>query len=443
MAWPSPGSALLLAGLLLGCASSVERGADQEAIAAASDAVYWPDRRDYFAFREAYHDLLEPNYLPFMVHRLPGDSAAGDTLIFCRWPDSTMPLAVYVEPPSIPPDLESDSFPVVPERYVWAVARAFETWERELEGLVRFRRTQDPAEAILRVRLLGQVAPCPESEIQVLGATEALRKACRPQGWDPNSERMQVSFEVPELTVYVADGFGLLTVDQVERVAMHEIGHALGMKGHSPVPTDFMFRVLDDRMGVARLSVQDVNSFVSLYRLPNGAHYGHVAPGDPPARPDPGPAGAEPVLSVAPYVDARLGFELKTPFGWLRAPDEHGLFASNGPIWDHDASFEIFVWPSRTIETYLARFSSELFAGTWRRHRAWIAVNGRRSLEVAVEDPSGHVAMDFVFVELGDERVMVILAECPVEVSEAWRPWFQAVLASLEIWSPPAGEAER
>ena len=51
--------------------------------------------------------------------------------------------------------------------------------------------------------------------------------------------------------------------------------------------------------------------------------------------------------------------------------------------------------------------------------------------------------MDFIFVELGDGRVMVILTECPVEVSEAWQPWFQAVLTSLEIWSPPTGEAER
>jgi hypothetical protein len=237
----------------------------------------------------------------------------------------------------------------------------------------------------------------------------------------------------------VADDFGLLTVDQVERVAMHEIGHALGMKGHSPVPTDFMFRILADREGVARLSAQDVNSFVSLYRLPNGAHYGHVAPGDPPARPAPGPPCGEPVLSLAPYVDARLGFELRTPSGWMRAADEHGLFASNGPIWDHDASFEIFVWPSSTIERYLERFSDHLFAGTWRRYRAWIAVQGRRSLEVAVEDPTGSVAMNFIFVELGDDRVMVILSECPVEVSEAWQPWFQAVLASLEIWSSPGG----
>jgi hypothetical protein len=427
----------LLAVVLFGCVGPAASGPGSES---ASDEVYRPDRRDYFAFREAYPDLVEPNYLPFMVHRMPGHTAAGDDLLFCRWSESSMPLAVYIESPSIPSELQNEFSPVAPDRLVQAVGRALETWERELEGLVRFRRVEEPAMASLRLRLIGEAAPTPESEIQVLGATEALREACRTHGWDPDSERVRVSFGVPELTVYVADGFGLLTPDQVERVAMHEIGHALGMKGHSPFSTDFMFRILHDRRAVARLSDQDVNSFVSLYRLPNGAHYGYAAPGDPPTRPDPGPPGDDPELSVGPYVDARLGFEVRTPSGWMRAPDEHGLFASNGPIWDHDASFEIFVWPYSTIESYLDRFSRELFADTWRRYSAWMVVNGRRSLAVAVEDPAGRRAMDFIFVELGDGRVMVILTECPVEVADAWRPWFQAALASLEIWHPPGAE---
>jgi hypothetical protein len=28
---------------------------------------------------------------------------------------------------------------------------------------------------------------------------------------------------------------------------------------------------------------------------------------------------------------------------------------------------------------------------------------------------------------------MVILASCPAEVEKAWRPWFEAALATLEI----------
>jgi hypothetical protein len=62
---------------------------------------------------------------------------------------------------------------------------------------------------------------------------------------------------------------------------------------------------------------------------------------------------------------------------------------------------------------------------------------------VAVEDSSGEVALGFHFLELGDGRVMVLLATCPAEVEKHWRPWFQAVLTSLEIWSQPSDEKTR
>ena len=91
-------------------------------------------------------------------------------------------------------------------------------------------------------------------------------------------EQVAVRYQVPELWVYVADEFGLLNADQVERIALHEIGHALGMRSHSPVPNDLMFQMVRERPGPARLSFEDVNSFVSLYALPNGTVY-HWLPG--------------------------------------------------------------------------------------------------------------------------------------------------------------------
>lgn len=398
-----------------------------------SSARYEPDRRDYMAFREAWSDVLEPNYLPFMVHRKPADPATGDLLLFCRWPADAMPLPVYVEEAVIPEDVQNEFDPMDPARFTEAVVRALETWEDELEGLVSFRRVAEPAAAQLRLRVLVERAPMPEPEVRVLGVTEAVRRACQPHGWDPDSERMHVSFAVPEAVIYGADEFGLLTPAQVEAIALHEIGHALGMLGHSPVPTDLMYRVLGERTAAAALSEADVNSFVSLYRLPNGAHYGHVQPDGPAPRRDPGPPSGGPQLAVAPHVDSRLGFELRMPAGWVRAPHRHGLFAADGPIWDHDVSLEIFVWPYPTIEAYLDRFADALFAGTWRRYSAKAVIAGRPALEVAVEDPTGQIALDFFFVELGDGRVMVILAACPVEVEKPWRPWFEAALASLEI----------
>lgn len=436
LAWLAAGAVLL--GGAAGCASWSARQGD------ASDGVagppYRPDRRDYMAFREGYPDVIDPNYLPFMVHRKLGDDVSGDFLLFCRWPADTMPLPVYVEEAIIPASLQNEFDPVDPARFTEAVGRALETWEAELEGLVSFRRVETAEEALLKLRVLAEEAPSPEPAVRVLGATEALRRACEPLGWDPDSERLEVSFTVPEAVLYAADDFGLLTEAQIEAISLHEIGHALGMLGHSPIPTDLMYRVLGERTAARGLSDADVNSFVSLYRLPNGTLYGSVPPGGSPPRPEPAPPTGGVELSFSPHVDARLGFELRTPAGWMRAPNARGVFLANGPAWDYDVSFEVFLWPYPTIETFLERFGAQLFEGTWRRYSAPVVVAGRRALEVAVEDPDGQVALGFRFVELGDGRVMVLLAACPVDLEKSWRPWFQAVLASLEIWSEPSDE---
>ena len=127
------------------------------------------------------------------------------------------------------------------------------------------------------------------------------------------------------------------------------------------------------------------------------------------------------------------GFSIRLPERWIHVEGEHGVFAANGPIWDHDVSLEIFLWPYPTVDAFLERFGRSLFAGTWRRSSGPVEIAGRPGIAVSVEDPSGEIALDFFFLELGDGRVMVILASYPEEVAAQWRPWFQASLDTLEI----------
>jgi len=422
--------------LLLGCSSlggvgeRVNAGSDEEAL---YYGYYRPDRRDYASFRQAHSEILEPNYLPYMLHRLPGDEVRGDDLVFCRWPDDKMPLAVMIEPPTIPDSLQNEFDPHQPSEYIDAVARALDSWEEALEGHVRFRRVEQGGGADLRLRILGQRAPTPNPEVQVLGATEGIRGSCLARGWDRHSDRMRVHFEVSELVLYIADRYGLLTPDQVRRAAMHEVGHALGMSGHSPLSTDLMFRILGEDRRMEALSIQDVNSFLSLYQLPSGSHYGRTSVQEPPPRPPPAPPSGPPQLSTGPHVDARIGFALNTPSRWIRAETPHGFFAASGPFWDYDASMELFVWPSATIEDFLERFGQAFFQAGWVRHRGWMVIHGNRSLRVALEEEDGRSA-EFTIIELGDGRVMMLLAHCPTEYRAEWEPWFRAVLSSLQIW---------
>jgi hypothetical protein len=408
--------------ILAGCAST-----------GAEPAPYVPDRRDYATFREGFPGVLEPNYLPFMAHRIPQSGGREDVLVFCRWESEDMPLAVFIEPPEIPASLQDEFLPRDPAGFVGAVEHALRTWESHLEGLVRFRLVSSPSRAHLHVALLGERAPVPEEDVKVLGATP-LADSCRAIGWDPDAERLQVEFSVPGLQVFLADEFGLLSDGQVEWVALHEIGHALGMRSHSPIPADLMYEVVRDRVTVAEgLSGEDVNSFVSLYQLPNGTVFGRAR--DRAEEPDPGfdPPTGPPMLSLAPFVDARLGFSLRVPTGWLTIDTGHGLVAVDGVTWDYAASYQVVVNRYPTLEAYLERYGDYYQRRGRLLHRESMVVNGRRSVQALIARPVGTIE-EVTLVESGDGRVLVVTAECPTAHRPTYAAWFDATLATLDVW---------
>ncbi len=396
------------------------------------EAPYQPDRRDDESFRAARPEVLEPNYLAFMAHRTAGPDQGGDILFLCRWPEEAMPLPVYVAPPSIPESLQDEFDPRDPQVFFSAVLRALATWERELEGLVSFRLVPDRRDAQLELRLLGEEAPAPHPDLQVLGKTP-IASACRVRGGDPSQGLLDVSFEVPRVDLYIADYFGLLAPDQVEWIALHEIGHALGMRSHSPIPADVMYEVVRDRVSVRELSIEDVNSFVSLYRLPNGTVYVRIPPAGTAPRPPAGLPEGPPQLAIAPYVDARLGFELRPPAGWMRVPTARGVVMVDGVTWDYTASFQIVVHRYPTLEAYMERYGAHYLKRGHVLHQGFLRLGGRRAFEMQIEDPDGRFIEQMTFVESGDGRVFAVIADSPVDLAEAYRPWFAATLEALEI----------
>jgi hypothetical protein len=399
--------------------------------------AYRIGRSDYAAFRENHPDLLEPNYLPFMAHPV---AAAGDghVLVLCRWPDGSMPLPVYVGAPHIPESLQDEFSPRDPDQYVAAATAALEVWERELEGYVRFRRVSRRRDAKLALLLVGEVAPAPDPDHQVLGVARTAN-ACRVVGADAAGTTFAVEFDVPEVRVYLADQHGLLAPDQVEWIALHEIGHALGMRTHSPIPADLMYEVVRDRVTVGGLSTEDVNSFVSLYRLANGTMYARIPEGEPADDAPPrGPEGP-PQLALSPYVDPTLGFSIRPPRDWTRVETSQGMVAVDGVMWDNVASFQVIVQRYPTIEDYLERFGTYYLTKGRIRENEFSEVAGRRALRITLEDFEGSVTEYYTFVESGDGRVIVVIADCPSVAAEAFRPWFEAALASLKIWSERSG----
>jgi predicted Zn-dependent protease len=423
---------LVLAAGLLACAAP-----------AGEPTRYVHNRDDYLAFREVWPELLEPNYLPFMVYDVPARrvsalrrlatrlglvAAPARRLVFCHWAPEDMPLAVWIEPPGALDAIEEQTFARTPERYVAAVEEALAAWQRDLDGAVRFERVNAAEEADFAVRLLAKAAPEPAADVRVYGAA-AVGDSCQVLGGDPEF-RLDVRFRVRDVHLYLADEYGLLLPDQVEGIARHEIGHALGMRGHSPIPADLMFEEADDRRDREGLGLSDMNSFLSLYSIPSGTVYA-----DPELpRPEPGrllPVGA-PQLDMAPHVDTRLGFEIQLPEGWQRQPTPYGVVAVNGLPWDYEASFQLNVYRFGTIEEFVERFGPGYLIGATLLSLGDREVAGHRAREVLLLTEVG-TREELTLIESGDGRVLVAIAECPAEEQGDYRAWFLAVLDSLEI----------
>jgi len=431
---PNPGlpPRLALALLLLNAACATVR---LEGTASAPLAAP-PGRSEYLAFRSTHPELPEPNYLPFMLHRFAGLDAGSDVLAFCRWSEDQLPLAISIEEPQIPQALESEFAPKSPRLYAHAVERALAAWEAALDGLVTFRRTGPSESATLRIRLLGEMAPTPEPDVAVLGTTP-LGGACRAQGFDAGGERLLVRYSVPEVRLYVADSFGLLTEDQVERVALHELGHVLGMRGHSPIPADLMYEVARDGSLAAALTAEDVRSFLALYRIPNGTVFGRSQAAEASPPPPAGPPAGAPRLSAEPRQDPRHGFSLRLPQGWMQIETPYGVIAVDGVTWDYDASLQVIARGYPSPQAYLERNqAAHVGRGVLRARRECVFGNSP-AVQLIVEGRLGPSVEQVTVIEAPGGRVLVVIADCPADLYSAYAPWFDAVLRSLEL-RPPA-----
>ncbi len=400
-----------------------------------SREAFLPSRYDYDAFRAAHPELadqvLEPNYLPFMAHRMELEGQKEDVLVFCRWDEGRFPLKVHVEPPSILPELQNELDPQEPDVFVEAAWRALENWQQSVAGVPTFRRAESWTDADLRIELVGEQGPAPQDGVQVLGTT-SLARACRVKGRSLIPNRLDVSFRVPVIRLYLADQHGLLLPDQIERNVLHEIGHALGMKGHSPIPADLMYEVARDRR-VSKLSRQDTNSFRTLYTVPNGTIYARVPRASAAARPAPEAPVGPVQLSDNAYVDSRLGYSLHVPPGWRLIPARRGVVAIDGLSWDYEGSFQIIVHSYPTIAAYVRRHGRGHVRDGQLVAQQPLLVAGQPAFHIRVAQHEGTLVEDHIFVETGDGRVLVVIQEAPADLRAGFAPWFDAMLASLQI----------
>lgn len=183
----------------------------------------------------------EPNYLRSVAFRLWPDS------VLLRWQEDRMPLRVYLpEPPEGPVD--------DPERMRSKIREAVLAWSGvAAPGIPSFEFVDDPADADIPFRW----EPEPRGDWYIAHCVYQI---------SPRQRRFGVATVL--VTARYQDGHPPSPRDFYHTV-MHEMGHALGLGGHSPDPADIMHARINGRQD--GLSPRDRATLRMLYARPNGS----------------------------------------------------------------------------------------------------------------------------------------------------------------------------
>lgn len=175
----------------------------------------------------------QDTYLPYIL--------AEDDSVLKRWPDHMdRPLSVYL------PDGTVAGFS---EAMADATRNAFGRWERVADIPVRFRFTSDSAHADVQVRWIA------EFPMRRTGQADLV---WRQDGWLQTGSLT--------LATHTQDG-DLLTADAVYTVALHEIGHLLGLD-HSNDSADVMYQSTE----IHDITARDRRTARLLYAVPPGSY---------------------------------------------------------------------------------------------------------------------------------------------------------------------------
>lgn len=163
-----------------------------------------------------------------------------------RWSVERMPIRVFI----------SDGGSVAGYRpeFRKMIADAFNEWCSNSHGLVSWTQVNNP-------RLADVVCTWTNNPTIKPGSVEAGQTRTLVQTNRETGEGRIVTAQISILTQFMGQPF---SNENMYKTCLHEVGHALGLQGHSDVPSDIMYPTVNHTQ-TAQLKARDLNTLTSLY----------------------------------------------------------------------------------------------------------------------------------------------------------------------------------
>ncbi len=160
-----------------------------------------------------------------------------------RWPAERMPLKVHLH--------SGDKVPGFDPKFETILKKSFDDWAQASDGLVKFEFVASPTQA----------------DIDVSWTSDSAKFANSAESGETRltSNKFGILHGVIQLlTVPLMPGI-LVTANRIRMISLHEIGHVLGLTGHTSNPDDAMFYSATIMDQWRSLSARDAKTIFRLY----------------------------------------------------------------------------------------------------------------------------------------------------------------------------------